>query len=144
MKIEDIQNHWEKDSNIDRSELGEESLKISQLHSKYFKYYSHERLILKKMEQDYKTLYRKKFEYYNGTMSYENLKENGWDPNPLKILKSEAPIYISSDGEIAELQLKIDLQNEKIYLLENIIKSINTRGFSIKNAIDWIKFQNGL
>jgi hypothetical protein len=144
MKIEDIQTQWEQDAAIDRSELGEESLKIPQLHSKYFKVFSHERLILKKLEQDYKSMYRKKFEYYNGTMSYEDLKNNGWEPNPLRILKSEAPLYINSDRDIAELQLKIDLQNEKIYLLENIIKSINNRNFMLKNAIDFLKFQNGL
>lgn len=144
MKIEDIQTQWEQDSAIDRSELGEESLKIPQLHSKYFKVFSHERLILKKLEQDYKNMYRKKFEYYNGTMSYEELKNNGWEPNPLKILKSEASLYINSDRDIAELQLKIDLQNEKIYLLENIIKSVNNRNFMLKNAIDFLKFQNGL
>ena len=129
---------------IDKSELGEESLKISQLHSKYFKFYSQERLALKKLEQDYKILYRKKFEYYNGTMSYEDLKENGWEPNPLKILKTETPIYITSDKDIVELQLRIDYQSEKLNFLENIIKSVNNRGFNIKSAIDWIKFQNGI
>ena len=76
MKLEDIQNLWEKDCDIDRTELGEESLKISQLHSKYFKLFSSERLLFKKLDKDYKDMYRTKFEYYNGVLSHDELKEN--------------------------------------------------------------------
>ena len=54
MKLEDIQTFWEKDSQVDRTELGEEALKIPQLHSKYFKIYSQERLTLRKLEADMK------------------------------------------------------------------------------------------
>ena len=37
MTMEEIMEAWSNDSNIDRTELGEESLKIPQLHSKYYK-----------------------------------------------------------------------------------------------------------
>jgi len=50
MTLEQIQELWSKDAPVDRTELGEEAIKIPQLHSKYFKIYSTERLILKKME----------------------------------------------------------------------------------------------
>ena len=39
MTIDEINDEWTKDSNIDRTELGEESLKIPQLHNKYLKIY---------------------------------------------------------------------------------------------------------
>ena len=143
MKLEDIQLLWEKDCNIDRTELGEESLKISQLHSKYFKLYSSERLLLKKLDKDYKDMYRTKFEYYNGVLSHDELKENGWEPFSLKVLKSDLHIYLDSDRDITNFQLKIDMQKEKIDFLENIIKSLNTRGYQIKSAIDWEKFKVG-
>jgi len=143
MKLEDIQVLWEKDCNIDRTELGEESLKISQLHSKYFKLYSSERLLLKKLDKDYKELYRTKFEYYNGVLSHDELKQQGWEPFSLKVLKSDLHIYLDSDRDITNFQLKIDMQKEKIDFLENIIKSLNTRGYQIKSAIDWEKFKVG-
>lgn len=143
MKLEDIQVLWEKDCNIDRTELGEESLKISQLHSKYFKLYSSERLLLKKMDKDYKDLYKTKFEYYNGVLSHDELKQHGWEPFSLKVLKSDLHIYLDSDRDITNFQLKIDMQKEKIDFLENIIKSLNTRGYQIKSAIDWEKFKVG-
>jgi hypothetical protein len=144
MKLEEIQSMWEEHCRIDRTELGEESLKISQYHSTYFKIFSEERLLLKKLERSYKSLYRTKYEYYNGSISYEELKENGWEPFGLKILKSDTHIYLDSDKDVISLQLKIEYQKEKIDFLENIIKSLNARGYQIKNAIDWSKFINGV
>jgi len=144
MKLEEIQSLWEKDSQIDRSELGEESLKIAQYHSIYFKMYSEERLLFKKLEYQYKTLYKTKYEYYNGTLSQEDLKENGWNPFTLKVLKTDLNIYLEGDTDIHNAQLKIEYQKEKINLLENIIKALNNRNYQIKNAIDWAKFMNGV
>jgi hypothetical protein len=143
MKLEDIQQLWETDSDIDRTELGEESLRIPQLHSKYFKLYSNERLVLKKYQADYKQLYKDKFQYYNGTLDEETLRERQWEPNPLKILRTDIPVHIDGDKELQLIQMKIDIQEEKITFLESAIKSLTNRGFQIKAAIDWAKFQNG-
>ena len=38
---------------------------------------------------------------------------------------------------------EIAFQNEKVELLETIIKSISNRNFIIKNAIDWNRFVMG-
>ena len=54
MKLETIYEHWSSDSKIDRTELASESIKIPQLHAKYFKFYSEERLRLKQYESEYK------------------------------------------------------------------------------------------
>lgn len=143
MKFEDIQSSWKTDCEIDRTELGEESLKIPQLHSKYFKIFADERLLLKKMEKEYTSLYRVKHEYYNGTLSYEELTENNWQPFSLRVLKTDLHIYLDSDIDLQNLQLKIDLQKEKINFLENVIKSLIPRGYQIKNAIEWEKFKMG-
>ena len=40
MKIDDIYAEWEKDSQINRSELGDEALNIPKLHHKYFKIFT--------------------------------------------------------------------------------------------------------
>lgn len=144
MKLEEIQILWEKNSQIDRSELGEESLKIAQYHSIYFKIYSDERLLLKKLEQQFKILLKIKFEYYNGNLSQEEHKQYGWSPFSLRVLKTDLQIYIDSDTDIHTSQIKLEYQKEKINYLENIIKALNNRNFQIKNAIDWSKFMNGL
>lgn len=143
MKLEDIQQQWEEDAEIDRTELGEASLRIPKLHSKYFKIYSQERLLLKKYQADYKQLYRDKYQYYNGTLDEETLRERNWEPNPLKILRTDIPIHMEGDADLQLVQMKIDIQEEKIDFLESSIKSLTNRGFQIKAAIDWVKFQNG-
>ena len=52
-------------------------------------------------------------------------------------------MFIESDKDILELSEKISYQKEKIDYLESIIKSLNTRGFQIKNAIEWKRFTMG-
>ena len=143
MKLEEIQQLWENDSTIDRTELGEESLKIPQLHSKYFKIFSSERMTLRKLESDLKVLHKQKFEYYSGTLDEQTMKENGWEPNPLRILRTDLLMYLESDKEYSLLQLRIEMQKEKIDFLESIIKSLSTRGYQIKSAIEWEKFKVG-
>jgi hypothetical protein len=143
MRLEEIQNLWDTDSQIDRTELGDESLRIVKLHAKYFKIFSQERLLLRKMESDLKELYRDKYEWYNGNISQELLKERGWEPNPLKILRTDVAMYISADEEMRTASLKTEMQNEKVLFLESIIKSLSTLGYNIKNAIEWSRFQNG-
>lgn len=143
MKLEELQSMWEQDSQLDRTELGEESLRIPQLHSKYYKLFSTERLQLRKMEVVFKQLYRDKFEWFNGTISDDLLKENGWEPNPLKILRSDVPMYMDSDKDLRQLGLRMDLQKEKVEFLEAIIKSLPTRGYQINAAIAWEKFKVG-
>jgi hypothetical protein len=143
MKFDLIMEQWEKDSHMDDTELGAESLRIPLLHHKYYKIYVEEGLLLKKLEQDYKTLYRLKHEYYMGSLDRETLEERGWDPNSLKILKADLPIYMESDPDIQVIQAKIDIQKQKLSFLESAIKTVTNRGFLIKNAIDWERFKNG-
>jgi hypothetical protein len=142
MKLEEIENLWQQDCNIDRTNLCDESLKIPFLHSKYYKIYLREKVQLKAEETEYKQFFKIKHEYYTGKLSKDELDEYGWEPFQF-ILKGELSIYLDSDKEIAERLLKIQVQREKVDLLESIIKSLNNRGFLIKNAIDFIKFSNG-
>jgi hypothetical protein len=143
MKLEEIQSLWEEDSQIDRTELGEESLKISRLHNKYFKIFSNERLSLRKLEMDYKSLYKLKYQYYQGILSDEEYKELGWEPFQLKVLKQDIPVYIEGDADIININLRIGLQSEKVSFVESIIKSLANRGYQIKNVIEWERFKIG-
>lgn len=143
MKLDEIYQLWEQDSKIDRSELAEESLKIPQLHHKYYKIYTNEKLILNRLNYSWKELFKKKHEYYRGVLPEEDLSAHGWEPQQMTILRQDLQIYLESDKDLDALQMKIDTQKEKIDLLESIIKSLQTRGYQIKSAIDFIKFQMG-
>ena len=143
MKIESIFDEWEKDSHIDRTELGDEAIKIPKLHHKYYKVFISERLLLRKLDADLKQLKLEKYEFYTQGPTRDQ-KERGWElPARGLILKGDIPTYIDADKDIVELTLKIGYQQEKIELLESIIKSLVNRGFQIKAVIDWHKFTMG-
>lgn len=134
---------WAEDAQMDKTELVTESLKIPALHHKYYKLFVQEGLAQKKYEQDLKTLYKLKYEYYMGVLDKDTMDEKGWNPNPLKILKQDLSIYMDGDSDLQVIQAKIDIQKQKLSFLESAIKTIVNRGFLIKNAIDWTRFQNG-
>lgn len=142
MKLEEIESLWEQDSKIDRTDLDNESLKIPTLHGKYYKIYLREKVQLKAEEQEYKTFYKLKHEYYTGKLSKEELDQYGWEPFQF-VLKNDLQVYIDADKDVAERLLKLQVQREKVDLLESIIKTLNGRGFLIKNAIDFIRFTSG-
>lgn len=144
MNAEQIVFEWEIDSKIDSTELGQESIKIPQLHSKYMKELYLAKTLLNKVTNDYKRIARLKHQYYQGILSKEELDELGWDVQPLKILKSDIPMYIESDVELQDIKMRIKATEDKIEILEHIIKTLNNRGFLLKNAIEWAKFQHGL
>ena len=141
--LDDYFDLWAEDSKIDRTELGEESIKIPQLHHKYYKMYSLERLNLVKLQEEMKILKKDKIEYYTGTMAEEDLKERGWEPNPLRILKSDIPIHMEADKDFVDLNLKIAYNKEKVEFLEAVVKTLNLRSYQINNAINWEKFKVG-
>lgn len=143
MKLEDIYEEWKKDSEIDKTELGDEALKIPKLHHKYYQMFTHERLLLRKHEADYKNLKLSKYEFYTMGPSEES-REKGWKlPARGMILKADLPMYMEADKDIVDMSLRIGMQQEKIELLESIIKSLVNRGFQIKSAIEWTKFTMG-
>ena len=144
MKTEELITEWEKDSEIDKTELGKESLRSPQLHSKYLKEFYSAKSLHAKLSNDYKLMYKLKHQYYQGNLSKEELDQYGWDPQPLKILKSDIPMFIESDAELQAIQIKIKLTEDKIEIIENIIRTLNNRGYLLKNAIEWEKFKMGL
>ena len=143
MKLEEILDMWSVDCNVDRTELGEEALKLPKMHSKYLRAYSEERLALRKMEEDRKQLILTKHDYYRGVLPDEDLKAFGWEPFRMSILKSDIPMRLEADQDVVKINLRIAMQQEKVNTLEAIIKSISNRGFLIKSAIDYEKFKVG-
>lgn len=143
MKIEDIVAAWEVDSKIDPTEIGAEALNISRLHSKYINMLSEERLRLRKLESDMKVLKRDKYEMYTMGATKEH-KDLGWElPARGVIIKQDINYYMDSDREIVNLSLKIGMQQEKVEMLDSIIRSIMSRGYQLKTALDHLKFTMG-
>lgn len=141
--MEEISEMWAKDAPIDETNLVGESKRIPLLHSKYYNLYYKEVLRVKKLKAEYKELEHLKREYYDGSIDEETLSEMGWKPFQLKVLRGDIDKYIQSDKDIINLSLKIDFHSVNANFLEDIIKTIHSRNFVIKNMIDILKFQAG-
>lgn len=143
MDIETLYKEWAKDGEIDQVNISKSTADIPKLHNKYFRWYVEEGLKLKKLKAEYKVLCKLKAEWYRGEMDDEELKQHGWKPQPLKILRTDVPQYIESDVDVIRLSLKIGLQEEIVAYLESIIKHISNRNFLLKTIVDWERFRTG-
>jgi len=144
MKLDDIIAMWQEDCRIDETELSRESLNVPILHSKYLQHYSQSRLKLRAMRMKQKQLQQRLMDYYRGDLNNpEDLAELGREPYPFKRLKQDINYYVDSDDEMVALNTKLALQQELVDVLEEIMKSINTRGYTIKNSIDFLRFTSG-
>jgi hypothetical protein len=61
----------------------------------------------------------------------------------VKVLRQDLDLYLDADEELSELYLNIQTQKEKIFYLEKIIRGIEQREFSIKNAIAMLRWEAG-
>jgi hypothetical protein len=140
--IEQILNHWEKDSAIDSTEPGKELIRIPILHNKYLTILIKHKLASKKANFDYLRLKKVKWEYYNGKLSREELEEHGWEQFKFT-LKSDITTYLESDNDLIRLLEKKIYHEEVITMIESIMKELNSRTYQLKDFISWEKFING-
>ena len=141
MDLEKIQEMWENDSTIDPDNLHDESLKIPQLHSKYYTIYNTITLLREKARETYNRVRLERHNYYTGKASAEVYVE---DPFPYKVRDKEAlQRYMEADEKLNSIDLKIRYYDVMLKFLEEIIKTVANRTFQIKNAIEWHKFQAG-
>ena len=144
MTLDQYLAEWQTDAALDLAALDESARQVPLLHAKSWNYYTYERLRYKKIDSDYKVLYRQKWEYFLGKMDDAERLELGWPPQPLKILSGNVHIYMEGDAEIQNLLKRKAYIEEILKFIEDVIKSVNTRNFVIKSAIDFLRFKNGL
>lgn len=140
MNIEELYVEVERDLKIDDTELDLESIRTPQIHNKYLKYFTQQSLQYKKLNDDYKIMYRMKWEYYTGKANPEIYRDKPFD---LKVLKADVGIYLDSDGELQQLSQRIAYTKQIVEYLERILKEINNRNWTIRNTIEWKKFLHG-
>ena len=142
LDLESIQEMWKKDSDIDRDNLHEESLKIPSLHAKYFELYNTIFLLRKKAEQQKKNIRHERYEYYSGKADPDVYIEN---PFPKKIRDKETmQKYLDADEKLSAVSLKIEYYDVMLKYLEEILKQLAQRTYQIKNAIEFMRFAAGM
>lgn len=144
MTLDEIKIQAELDTAIDNSHLEDEASRIPQLHNKYLCLLLDEKSILEHLENKFKVLKRDKWLFYSGKMSEEELKQKGWEPFELNILKNDLDRFIDSDADIINLGNKIFIQREKVNYIESVAKIISNKIWNIRSTIEWIKFTQGI
>jgi len=133
---------WEKDSFIDPDNLHDESLKIPQLHSKYYTVYNTITLLREKARDQYSKIKLERYNYYTGKAEPEVYEK---EPFPYKVREKDAiQRHLDADERLTTVELKIRYYDATLKFLEEIIKNVSNRTFQIKNAIEWNRFQAGM
>ena len=141
MNLDELKMQVQNDLRIDDEHLDTESLKNQEIKAKYLDHKSRYELLLFKAKGDYKRLYREKWEYYGGKA---DAKIYATKPFDLKVLKTDLSVYITADEEIIDAENKIGYLETVVDYIKGVIKSVDNRGWDIKNAIEWKKFEAGV
>jgi hypothetical protein len=144
MNLENLKELITKDSQIDSTELGIESLKIPQIHGKYLNILTDLKLLLAKQQNDFAIQKLRKWKIYTGKASQEELEQWKEEPFDLDILKTDVDKFMEADPKLIELKSKITVNEVKVKMVEEFLKALNNRNFTIKSAIDWQKMMNGI
>ena len=141
MTLDELKEEVNNALKVNDERLDTEALKNQELYAKYLDHKSRFELLLHKAKGDYKKMYREKWEYYGGKA---DAKVYAAKPFDLKVLKTDLQMYINSEEEVLAVQGKIAYYESIIKYIDGVIKSIDNRGWDIRNATDWKKFEAGM
>ena len=141
MNLDELKLQVQRDLKVDDEHLDTESLKNQEIKATYLDHKTRYELLLYRAKGDYKRLYREKWEYYGGK---SDAKIYATKPFDLKVLKTDLAVYISSDEEIIDAENKVGYLETVVDYIKGVIKSVDNRGWDIKNAIEWKKFEAGV
>jgi len=141
MNLDEIQEMWQKDSVIDPDNLHDESLKIPQLHAKYYTIYNTILLLKERARESYNRVKLERYNYYTGKADPEVYEQ---EPFPYKVRDKDAlQRHMDADEKLNKIDIKIRYYDVMLRFLEDIIKTISNRTYQIKNSIEWHRFQAG-
>jgi len=144
MGLEELQEEWAKDCAIDDDHLDRESTRTPNLHSKYLNHLIKHKMLLAKTKGEHNHLRTKKFRYYRGEMSRDELSNAGWEQwQGLKPLKNEMNEFLEGDNDLIQTSMKIEYYQGIVDFLESVMRAIGSRDWQIRNAIQWKQFISG-
>ena len=141
MNLDELKLQVQNDLKVDDEHLDTESLKNQEIKAKYLDIKSKYELLLFKAKGDYKRMYREKWEYYGGKADAKVYVSKPFD---IKVLKTDLSVYITSDEDVIDAENKIGYLETVVDYIKGVIKSVDNRGWDIKNAIEWKKFEAGV
>jgi hypothetical protein len=143
MKIDELMTLWATDCHIDQTRLASESANVPMLHSKYYTILIDEKLLLMRLNSHRDELMLALDGFYSKTLTIDELKKWELVYSDKKVLRADFAKHILVHPKMIEINLKIGVQTEKCKFLEDVLKMIHNRNFTMKNIIDIKKFDAG-
>ena len=132
---------WAEDAKIDPDNLHDESLKIPQLHAKYYTIYNTISLLRERAKESYNKIRLERYNFYTSKATAEVYAE---EPFPYKVREKDAiQRHLEADDRLNKIDMKIKYYDTTLKFLEEIIRNVSNRTYQIKNSIEWHKFQAG-
>lgn len=136
---------WESDCVINELDITGSIRDCPKLHAKYTALLSKARMRVRALSHKYRTLRQTKFRYYRGELTKDELNSLGWQQwQGVKPLKNEMDEFLKGDSDLSLLEDKIAYMEVIIQALEQIVRSINSRGYDLRTMLDAKKFYHGL
>lgn len=147
MTEDELAEMWSNDMAIDPTNLEGDLLALSQMRTKYWRIYNAQRIRLEKVKADYNRLRMIVYEMYTGKASeedYKRRKAGGYPPPPsMKILKSEAPMYMDADPEMIDISIKFADAKRHVDNLKLMLESIDKKSMNIAAYQKERAYKNG-
>ena len=142
--LEEFKAEWKKDTVINQLDLSRESLKSASIHSKYIDLLVDSKRRVSRKGHDLARMHQFKKKYWAGHLTKEELIEYGLPQYQLTApLKSQTDSMLEADEDCIKIKEEVEELELIVFFLENVMKSIYSRSFDIKNSIDFSRFQAG-
>ena len=135
MTLEEIQQQVTEDLPVRPDNLEGAALDNMKLYSKYLTMLSGLKLEMRRALSNLNEVKTQQFKYYSGK-DHEKVFE-------FVLSATEIKQFMSGDAAIIKAEMKLELVRAKVELLEETLKAIRDRGFTIKNVIDLRKLEAG-
>lgn len=143
MLIDEILNTWAEDCVINDQDIGGSALITPNIQAKYLRILVDYKLKKVKLTNELTDLKLNKSKYFKGHLTTDELKELGWEPYHLRVLKTDVDEHVEGDAAVQKIKARLEYCNTAIYTLEQILQELKSRSFHTRVAMDWVRFRSG-
>jgi len=131
MNLKELQEQATIDTTITDENLGEYTLSVPGLTTKWLRYLSEERILFEALEIDMAVKRKARGHYYRFDSDFK-FKD-----------KAHYEELMRGDQVLNQIRAKLVVSTEAINFIEGVIKNLNGASFNIGNYIKWQMFRSG-
>lgn len=137
---EELNDEIEKLLDINPTTLDAEAIRNQKIFTELNRMYVQTSRKLMKLTNQKNEVELHRYRHFNGKMTSAHYKEY---PLDVAIVKTDIPKYLDSDPVVVEIRGLLKEQEMIVKLVEEAKASLKSRGFDLKNAIEYQKLMSG-